>query len=807
MAERYTKKRYIQDIGKSFGPVVTDKRNLITGQSNLSESIRVSIDTMKQFAIAEAKDEAQERAARKSLMSDPQEIIANTQDGFLTLEDELSRKYAFINLKNKILDEVSQKSIDIENDAINNDLDSTTFQTNLKLLLDSKLKNLRENGLDSPTFELEIKENLAGSIRQKVNKYATNRIVNKQKLHKQATIKTITYAAKNYGLFNTDVDRENFNNVLTENKEFIDSTSGLQKLIDDTVQEATAERFNNTAKLFVNSRPSIKQLADFEKEFNKYKTTLKDILPPSVNRNIRETEQVIGIYRGNNIIASEEIANSRNTLSLSAERNQDEESLYSPNARAAYNIIDTLVYQGNDDISEDKLNDLVSLVTDIATGPVNLDDGNAYKQNFRNYFIRRKEAFEKDEAGFLARETGQPLQMIFNGVINKDILNSRLQSGYSVITQEDADSFSTDLNNAKPEGMADFIDNFFKTGANYENILYRDLMMKLDPKDRMKVRSFVIARDADKLDTGNNKLLLNVFGGIEYNITTKEDGDTQTARNTLYDDALEQVLPPDVFTSVRKPAFKKALKDTLDLYFKGSFGSSIPTEEDVLEIAKIFVGDITTDKGQIMGFVMDGAAKSYYLDFRKRPLLNAATADSINDFVDFVDNSTLGLYQFELQQVGNELKFVNNGTQPTGNKIEILDVFTASNTPDAIKLTANKLRDNFVFRNAEPMDFGVKTLNIDVSDYAVAQDENGDILRYENNSPILYDIKRGAHEFSVLNILKTTKDETDLAFTIRGVKATGIKNIRGPVTRTLDEIKRSDRDRIIRLRRTQSDIY
>ena len=799
MAERYTRKRYLQDIGQSFGPVVTDKSAISRAQTNLTQSVSGSIEVMKKFAIGQAEQQAQRRAAKRAQETDAQEIIANTEEGFLTLEDELSRKYAFVNLKNKTLDEISLEAEQIEADAIAENLDSTTYQAQLKNLVQTKLKNLRDNGLNSPTLELEIQESVAGGIRSRVTQYASNRITTTQKAHNTAIQTDILNAAANYGRFNTEVDIQKFNDVMESNKEFIASQQGLQNKITLTINLNTAKRFQAQAKMFVSNRPTPLQLKKFEDGLNEFVNTLPTNPNTDVLAIVRDAQNTINIYKGKDVFAASDLAETRGTKNFS-DRQKDETKKYSANVTGVYNMLDSLVVRGVE-LSEDMLNDMVTIITDVATGPVNLQDGFKYKDSMRAYYLERKNQFNLDEAGFFARENDMPEQMVFGGEINVNTLTMRLQTGYSVISQKDADDFVSALNEKKPEELFNYVTKFINTGGpQVEDILYRDLMTKLPTDKRKLVRSFVIAREVNKVSTEND-YVTQIGAGIDFDATNKLSTDEKNARSDAFDAALEQALPPGVFYGADRPTFKTAIKDAVDLYFKGELGAtpiSGVSEDEILKIVNLFAGNDDSQGERTNGFI-----GNYYLDQVSVPPNARINGQDIEDWKNYVTNSTLGLYQYRMT---SDFTFVNDGTQPQGYALMATDQYIAGRGAgkDRVALTANKLMENFTFRNAQASDFFADKLPVNVSGYAVAVDGQGNILRFDDNMPILYNIEQGANEFAQLNIPAGTSTETEEAFTIRGVKATGVATVRGPVTKVLgDETQVSDRERIIRLRRVQ----
>jgi len=248
----------------------------------------------------------------------------------------------------------------------------------------------------------------------------------------------------------------------------------------------------------------------------------------------------------------------------------------------------------------------------------------------------------------------------------------RLQTGYSVISQKDADDFVSALNEKKPEELFNYVTKFINTGGpQVENILYRDLMTKLPTDKRKLVRSFVIAREVNKVSTEND-YVTQIGAGIDFDATNELSRDEKNNRSKKFDAALEQALPPGVFYGADRPTFKTAIKDAVDLYFKGELGATPiadVSEDEILKIVNLFAGNDDSQGERTNGFI-----GNYYLDQVNVPPNARINGQDIEDWKNYVTNSTLGLYQYRMTP---DFTFVNDGTQPQGYALMATDQYIA----------------------------------------------------------------------------------------------------------------------------------
>lgn len=761
MAERYSSKRYLQDVGTSTGPKITDTSSLQRATGLRSDVIGQSLEVMKKFALGQMEKEAQRSGMRKALESDPYEIISQTEEGFLSYEDEVSRKHAMVALKNKTIGEL-QTGIDLlTQESLNNDESSTVLKDKITGLVNTTVKGLRDSGIDSPLLELEIRESIASPINSQIASYATQRAKFKQDLLDTETNESILNSVANAGRFGDNISIQKMNDTLDEHKDYINSKPKLQAKITKIYQVNEAKGFVDKAAQFKNYAPTNRQLRDFKSQVNDYKNSLPTNPQQEILISLASVEQDIATYEGKSIMSVDDAFKNRSTKSYS-EYVVSEQKSFSTGYRAGMNVIDAKILRG-ESISPQDITELAMVIADNYDGMVLLDDSiKTHGQVLNEYANRVKAEFQKDERGFFARRADKSLQMIFNGNIDLSTLYDRSQDGLSLVSDTDIADIENGLDKTKPMQTYDYITNLNNSAGPYKNLFYGDVREKLTGDDLKMYRAFTLG------DIANNAYGQNfttqIGGGIELE-ATGIDSKLKTDNLKTIKAAINEVLPENLSSGRNKPGIRQGIEDAAFYYLLGSQGDVAFDSENVKDIVSLLAGNEETNDGQINGYV-----GNYYLDKFDRPNI-FANAESINNGIAFLNDDTLPMYTFTLNPNG-EFESFNNKV------IGLESIFPQymegkGITTEPITMDANKIKTYFTIRNADPSDWGQKKLAVPVSHMGVFEDEAGNIITDERGNPILIDVKLLGHEYLMKGrAYDVNSSIKDYRYTIGGLKAT-----------------------------------
>ena len=765
MAERYTSKRYLADIGVTPAAKPADTSQLSRAISLRTETIGSSIDVMKKFVSTEMKKQAARSGMKKALESDPYEIISQTEQGFLSYEDEVSRKHAMVRLKNETIGNL-QTGIDLATqESLKNDDSSEVLKNKLNVLVNQQVKSLRDMGIDSPFLELEIRESIASPINNQISSYATARAKLKQDLFDAEVSTSVINSVANAARFNDNVSIQKMNDTLQEHKEYINSKDKLQQKIEITFQTNKAQSFVDKVNKFKNYAPSIQQIRELKRQVADFESNLKPNPHQDILLALNSAKENIAIYEGKSVMSADIAFTERSTKSFS-EYNVSEQKSLSTHYRSGLNIIDTLLVNGQE-ITNDVLTEIARIIVDTNAGPVQIDEGIAqHLKALDVYASRAKEEFQLDERGFYARRTDSTEQMIFNGNINQNILLDRAQINYSLVTSKDIADFEKGLDKTKPLDTYKYVSNFLNSAGEYKSRLYGDVREKLSGEPLKLFRGISLSDQAQikygKL--GGNEFITMFISGI--NKENEGLDKTRKASNqTKINNAINEVLPEYLSSGRIKPGLSAGIKETAFYMLYGKYGDNDFNQEEVSKMVNLLAGNKETENGQVNGYV-----GNYYLSEEDRPNI-FANAESIQNGFDFLSDETLPLYTFTLNEYGEFQSFKDKVIGVQG----VFDQLIAGEgvTKGGVELTAEKIKTYFTVRNAEPSDWGKIKLPVDVYRMGVFEDSQGNIVKDLRGNPVLIDMKLLGHEYLMKGVAYDMKSSIkDYRYTIGGLKAT-----------------------------------
>lgn len=796
MAERYSKRRFLSNFGATQGPKGPDVSGLSRAMGTRQQALSTGLDAIQSVLTEKLKKGAEKRAAQNAVNNDPYVLMQQTE-GSINYEDELTRKHAITKIGNDTLSSISLQIAEAEQESIINDESSAIFNNKITNIIRENIKSLRDSGVDSPILELEIQESVAGGVRQTVSSYAAKRIKIKQDMLNVEIDTSGRNAFANAGRHGDDLSVEKMNNWMVDNSDWLAKNPGKAKKYDTIYKTNKAKSFVDKITMMKDMHPSNKQLRELRNNISEFETTLDENPHPDIVNSMSVVKLQLDIYEGKNEFSAQDLNKGRGSATHS-DYILNEQKNYSTKVSTYANIIDGNIARYMD-MNERDFETIALVIEDTDAGPVSLTDKTKYVKSIREYYNLAKKRFEDDERGFIARGNDKPTQMINNGQVNQKILFDRLQDGYSLISNEDAADFKTNMPKDNAQQQFQYINNYLESAGPYKNIMYGSLLNKLEPDDKKTFRMHSIGMNLDD-NYMNKEYSTNIVAGVE-RLKLDINSDNKKSNENNIEKAIAEVLPANLATGRNKPGYKQGVKDSVYHYIYGKHGDVKLDYDEVKNLVSTFSGNETTTDGLVNGFV-----DQFYLDKNDRPQF-FTNGESIESGFNFLSDDTLPLYT---QTLNPDTMQFESFTEPMYGIEGVFETYTAGKgiTKDSVPLNAMKVKTFFTPRNADPSDFDVKDLPIGISHMAVLEDAQGNILKNERGAPILLDLKLMGYEYNIRGISYDVNSEiSDYAYTIGGLKVTkGTKPIAGGPSRGLDPdpMGATFRDEILRLRMQES---
>ena len=793
MAERYSKQRYLSSLGITQGPRGADVSGLAAAQNRKTQSVQTGLTAIQKILIEKSTKNAEKNAARRAVDNDPYLLISQTE-GSTNLEDELTRKHAITKIKNNTLDDISLKAALAEKDAIANDDDSNTFNATLNSIVQNSFVSLRESGVDAPLLELELKENMAAPFRQMVTRYGSNRVTNKQKLYTAELKKDGQNIAIRAGQTG---ETTKFNEWKEDNKDFVNSNPGYASKIATQFNVNRSVKFANDVAWVVGNSQSYDDLIAAQKAIKEFKDTLPINPDARVLANLDIANSQINFKAGDGQTALA-IAKLRKENNASIARSEEAAFTLS-NVSAAASFIDIGIAKGiitnKTSIEEIIRNTSIVLQDENTSPPTEIMTVN--REFVGNYVREALAEYQESDTDFVENRMDMESNAITEGSLHTEKLISRNEAGLSLVSNSDIKTITTNMDLDQPIAAISYLQNLMGSSGPYQAGVYTDLMAKLPEKHKSFIRfmSIGIDMDTDFPDRSGKKHIQIIAQGYYNKKLAQSEGrideDLTTTREDYIEKELARILPPSINSGGDKSQLYYSYFNAMNHYIWSS-GQELPDDKSGLEDILDKITGYEERNGEVIsGFVDTGYGK-VFLESDKRNKDNSVTDRDIQSAIVNLSDDIFYAYT-------NKLDFQSGQLVPSDERLKVDNLaFNVSGAISGteIEITADKLRNNFTFKNTDKSHYILEpnqTLPMAdvVTQLFVAQDDNGNILRYSDNNPVLFDLKNMGVEYKELFEQRPFANIDRNLYKISDVTAatkytTGrVVNVESPVSRQL----------------------
>ena len=779
MAERYSKRRFLSNFGQTQGPKAPDTSGFSRAVDVQQQTLSSGIDAIQKILQKKAEKGAERRAAQNAVSNDPYVLLQKTE-GSINFEDELTRKHAITKIKNTQLDKLTLQIKDAEEEAFNNDDSSETFLNTVTGIVQQNLKGLRESGVDAPIMELELQELVAPVIRRKIDNYGSNRI----KIKSTQLSNELKRDLKNIA---GTGDGQLLDDAKLDHADYLDKNPGFAGDLDKIYNRVVTSNMLNSVQKASNNAVSFKDILKIQKELIPFENDLPEYPDQQVLNNLQQikNELLFKIGDANTAIAMVENRNSK----LHSEYSLEENASVVTEVSAVANILDNFIVKGiiNRNTPTQDILEQVSIAID-ADGLVNADFVETYINEALGSYEQNKTTFVENRSNI----TGSGVS---NGSFQKTKIETRYSNGLDLLSTDDIAEVTKEMDLARPENAYQYYTNLIKSAGPYNGIAYKNLVEELPAEHQRFIRAIEVGNDRNKTHPQEGINYSKVIAkGFLNEATAKLNNDIDREKKSLRDqkvtEYLTQYLPGNINEQGDKQTLYYAYKNAVT-YTLLAKGQDVPEDAEIETLIQEFTG-YKEKNGDVINGYADMSNGKIYLDKTERPEIIATDNNMRQGLTNLLENNLLYKYTKRLDIQDGEPTLVFDETEI---KIDPALGNQGAVAGTEIPLTAEKLRSNFVFINADISHFNLPNdvelpLVKNVKQLVVARDVLGNILRYADNAPVLFDLKQMGHEYELLLEPKPFVDTADRAYKISDVTATSkyrsAVDVPGPTTRSLD---------------------
>ena len=788
MAERYSKKRYLSQFGQTKAPRLADLSSLSRASALRQESLTANISAIQKILVQKLEKGAAKRAAQNAVNNDPYVLLQQTEGSF-NLEDELTNKHAITKIGNNLMDSIVIDIGKAEQESFANDDSSAIFNNKITNIIKDNIKGLRDSGVDAPILELEIQESIAGSVRSMINAYASKRVnLKNRQLKDEITTKGINLTAT-AARTNDPLDIENLNNWKIEHQAFLNKNPGIAEQLESSFKFGKMKAIQLKVGYLLENNARQQDLITMLAETRKVRDSLgvapddrilsiHDSIVASIKNRLGSKASAVDIYENRGKLGKREY--------------KVLEGKYSGEAIYAVQMIDQGVFTGQ--ITEDTDPEfLYNLYGTIADTPVEIQT--LSRQFIKEATLNSLKEYAQDPGGFVARRMDLPVQAIFDKKTDIETLKTRFDNNHVLVTAADAKQIETLFKGDVKlylESWNAIIKPIEESGLL--NAFYQDLISQVDADTKTKISALYAATDAGYLTEYQQGLVI-----VESN-TKNADSLTENIKNGI------KTRDQNIVTMLtEKLGYTKTTKlENYNAYFDliQAIHTKKPTaDDDQLEEIIDQVLGLKEENGEIVnGYVSVQRYGIPHVYLNQETSAYPTDAGAIEDGLQGLN--TKSMYLFKRKYNYDTGEFELDSSTISANTLPIEVVGTVFGTP--VELTADKLTQNYIFRNLDISDLVPDSLKnqiqINISgSLVVAVGQDFKIIKNADGTPAIWDLSEiGWYQRNVLDdvgpyVDTLTPQISDVKITSRYITGRDVE-VPGPITRdVLDDTYRETR--------------
>ena len=708
MVKKYEASKILSTLPQVAAPKQPDTTGLQRRVSLKQAAFSGALDAIAGIAKTERVKEIKTNAAKIVLENDPLVVLSKSKDSMM-LEDKAAYSLALQKLDADIQQDFNETAQNIANTSLQTGETSSVFQTRLNKHINDSLQKIKDDGFNSPTFELQIRETLGDKMSSFTTKYSQQSFSNILSQTKKIAKDNLTFARENYGYDPTPGNKKAYeesvktavtNRITTFENESLELNN---EMFSSFVSKLKIElKGNITRDRLIQMRGSIENFNARDKKQKEMQFEMSSLINRKLNGNVALSINVADAYQNNNI--------------------NDAMSILAPNMPVdSLPVVNHLVSLiANNQLSLGDLGNMEEIIKTYTTGPLGVliqkTDGVPLVQNyndaeiaqFRNIAEKLLNKADKDRVSFLENINNEKQFVLNNNGTVNDGIDSRLKYlpfAKNLFTAEETKAvlgFMTD-DTKSPEDKLAFELNFFQSVSSRTNKgdeIFAGMYNSLETREEQQL----FIKIQNKYSTYNNDLNTTFLqkASIGEKILTNPDiqldsGNAKANKLLIYETLVDR-LPSNYETNYDSDFVAK--NELVNEYLVGSFGHNKSYTSGQVGTAVNVVLNVNTNKNgeQVGGFMTldDPAGSQIYipknLDDGQTVVTTNIISKVINRLADNTPNKNPeqlnAVFKTYIQEIDmNTGQVFSGGTLPT----EIITPQFASQKAKINTLTAQQL--------------------------------------------------------------------------------------------------------------------
>lgn len=573
MLKKYEASKVLSTLPQVATPRTPDTTGLQRSVLLKQQALAGALDSIAGIAKTERVKEIKTNAAKIALENDPLVVLSKSKDSMM-LEDKAAYSLALQKLDKDIKQDFNETAQSIANTSLQAGETSNVFKARLNKHINDSIQKIKDDGFNSPTFELDIREKLGEKMSSFATAYSKQSFTNILAQTKKVVKDNLIFTRENFGYDPTPGNKKAYeeavktaiaNRITTSESESLELNN---EMFSSFASKLKVElKGNVTRDRLVQMRGDIENFNARDKKQKEMKFEMSSLINTKLNGNVALSNNVADVYQNNNL---------NDAMSMLAPK-MPVDSL------PVVNHLVSLI--ANNELSLGDLDSMDEIVKTYTTGPlgalIQKTNGVALVQNyndaeiaqFRNIAEKLLNKADKDRVSFLENINNEKQFVLnANGTVN-DGIDSRLKYlpfAKNLFTAEETKAvlgFMTDDTKSVEDKLA-FELNFFESVSSrtnkgdeifagmYNSLETREeqqLFIKIQNKystyndnlnttflQKASIGEKILSNPDIQLDTGNanaNKLLINetLVDRLPFNYETNYDSDFVAKNELVYE--------------------------------------------------------------------------------------------------------------------------------------------------------------------------------------------------------------------------------------------------------------------------------
>lgn len=573
MVKKYEASKVLSTLPQVATPRTPDTTGLQRSVLLKQQALAGALDSIAGIAKTERVKEIKTNAAKIVLENDPLVVLSKSKDSMM-LEDKAAYSLALQKLDKDIKQDFNETAQSIANTSLQAGETSNVFKARLNKHINDSIQKIKDDGFNSITFELDIREKLGEKMSSFTTAYSKQSFTNILAQTKKVVKDNLIFTRENFGYDPTPGNKKAYeeavktaiaNRITTSESESLELNN---EMFSSFASKLKVElKGNVTRDRLVQMRGDIENFNARDKKQKEMQFEMSSLINTKLNGNVALSNNVADVYQNNNL---------NDAMSMLAPK-MPVDSL------PVVNHLVSLI--ANNELSLGDLDSMDEIVKTYTTGPlgalIQKTNGVALVQNyndaeiaqFRNIAEKLLNKADKDRVSFLENINNEKQFVLnANGTVN-DGIDSRLKYlpfAKNLFTAEETKAvlgFMTDDTKSVEDKLA-FELNFFESVSSrtnkgdeifagmYNSLETREeqqLFIKIQNKystyndnlnttflQKASIGEKILSNPDIQLDTGNanaNKLLINetLVDRLPFNYETNYDSDFVAKNELVYE--------------------------------------------------------------------------------------------------------------------------------------------------------------------------------------------------------------------------------------------------------------------------------